>query len=145
MRVTDSYIQITNKLIELVESRKIRMENGNVLIAKPEIEETTAGGLVIPSAALEREKYATGFGRVISLPRNLRPVGADGFALDADLKVGDYILYSHSTHYRPLPAAVRLMLGVADFPDHFIYIVTDPEVMSTVPKEIVHQEETTKQ
>lgn len=139
MQVSAEFIQISDKLIELAKLRQITMENGNVLIAKPQIEKKTSGGLFIPEETAEREAYATGFGRVIALPRNLRPIGDDGQPRDADLRIGDYVLYSHASHYRPLLPAVRLLTGVNDFPDHFVYTITDPEIQLTIPQAILHQ------
>ena len=138
MKVTKDFITITDKLIDLVKLRNIVLENGNVLVAKPQVEEKTEGGIYISNETKEKEQYTTGFGRIIAIPRNLRPSNKDGEPMDADIRVGDYVIYSHATHYRPTLTGLRVVLGVSDFPDHFLYVVSDPEILMTVKKDILH-------
>jgi len=87
--ITKEFVELTDKLIASLKSNESITGNGNILLAKPPVEDKSKGGLFIPEVAKELEAKKRGFGRVLSIPKNLRP--EDG---DLPLEPGDYVFYT---------------------------------------------------
>lgn len=116
----------TDKLISILKDRGIVPRSSNFIIAKRPVEEISSGGIYIPNEAQEKTLRQTGFGRIVGCPNN-----ADQHY--SDIKAGDYVLYNHASHYKPPLEAIRLALGIADFPDGVLYLTIDSEILFTVP------------
>ena len=121
--INAEFIKETDKLIEKIKERGIRLENGNVLVAKVKTDRMTKGGLYMADDHAKREDYKNGFARILALP----PMTED----DAKLSVGDYILHSHESRYKVYPDAIREVLDYI-VEDDLIFSVQDNEVLLTI-------------
>lgn len=121
----------TDALIERVKARGIKLENGNVLVAKVKVD-TKIGSIHLADGYTSREDNKQGFGRILALPGNLGL--SEG---DAKLKVGDYIIYSHEARYLPYVEAVREVLGTL-VEEKFIFAVQDSEIVLHIPVEALN-------
>lgn len=121
--INAEFIKETDKLIEKIKERGIRLENGNVLVAKVKTDRMTKGGLYMADDHAKREDYKNGFARILALP----PMTED----DAKLSVGDYILHSHESRYKVYPDAIREVLDYI-VEDDLIFSVQDNEVILTI-------------
>jgi co-chaperonin GroES (HSP10) len=124
--INKDFIAETNKLIEKIKERGIKLENGNVLVAKVKTDRVTSGGILLADDHAEREDYKSGFARIIALPPMVEG--------DADLKIGQYVMHSHEARYKPYTPALREVLDTY-VDDNFVYSVQDSEVILTVPEE----------
>lgn len=121
--INKGFIEETDKLIAQIQARGIKLENGNVLVAKVKTDRVTSGGIHLADDHAAREDQKHGFGRVLALPPMVEG--------DADLKIGDYVLHSHEARYKPYVPALREILDV-QVDDNFIYSVQDSEVILTI-------------
>lgn len=129
--VTKEFVQLTNKLIKGIKEHKITVGNGNVLIAKPPVEEKTRGGIVIADMARELEQKRMGFGKVIAIPTNLDPDNGD-----IDIKPGDYVWFvfvsDNPIHYK----SIGQITGV-DIPKETLFYTGDNEIIAKISGEAV--------
>lgn len=125
--INEAFKKETDTLIEKIGARGIKLENGNVLVAKVKVDKVSSGGIILADAAVDRDDYKQGFGRVLALPGNLGL--REG---DAKLAVGDYVIFSHEARYVPYVEAVREMFGSL-VEEKFIIAVQDSEVIMHIP------------
>lgn len=129
--VNKEFIELTNKLISGIKEKGITVGNGNVLIAKPQVEEKTRGGIVIADMARELEQKRMGFGKVISIPTNLDPDNGD-----LDIKPGDYIWFvfvsDSPIHYK----SISQITGV-DIPKETLFYTGDNEIIAKIDGQII--------
>lgn len=124
--IKPEFIEETDKLIALIAERSIRCENGNLLVAKIRAEEKTAGGIILTDDTKKIEEYHNGFARILALP----PL-AEG---DAQLRVGDFVMFSHEARYKPHYKSLSEVFGQA-IPENFLFTVPDNEIFFHIPKE----------
>jgi hypothetical protein len=124
--INKEFIAETDKLIGKIAERGVKLENGNMLVAKVKSDRQTKGGLFLSEDHAEIQDYHSGFARILALP----PLREE----DAQLKVGDYIMHSHEARYLPYGPAIREVLDYF-VEDKFIYAVQDAEVILHIPKE----------
>lgn len=128
--INKEFIAETDKIIEKIRLRGVKLENGNMLVAKVKNDRVTKGGLYLSDASVEKEDFKSGYARVLALPENTDESSPR-------LRVGDYVLHSHEARYMPYPSAIRDVL------DHLveektIYAVQDNEVILSVSAEVLH-------
>lgn len=124
--INPDFIKTTDQIISQIKKRNVRLENGNVLVAKVKVDRMTKGGLILAEDHAQREDYHNGLSRILALPSNLGL--SEG---DAKLQIGDYILHSHEARYRPHPEGLREMLDMLVDND-FIFVVQDSEVLMSL-------------
>lgn len=127
--INAEFIQETDALIEKIKERSIQLENGNLLVAKVKVDTKTSGGLFLSDDTVKNKEYHSGFGRILALPNNLRPDEGD-----ANLKIGDYICFTHESRYRLFEEAIREVLGTTIEKD-LLFAVQDSEVILHISKE----------
>lgn len=121
------FMKFTDRLIRILKDRGIIARSCNYFVCKHPVEEVTEGGLILSKGDVELEARKTGYGRVVAIPNNNKDDSNYN-----DIQPGMFVMYNHGGHY-PLPIqAVRLMLGIKDFPENFIYAVPDNEIIATV-------------
>lgn len=129
--INKNFIEDTNKLIKQITDRQIRLEHGNVLVAKVKVDRITKGGIHLTEGMAKVEEFKTGFARVLALPSDY----GDG----GPLHIGQYVMFSHEARYYPYPASLSEVLGLEIIPD-FLYTVQDNNVILTVSEFIMHFE-----
>lgn len=127
---------MTDKLIKAYKTKVKSVENGNVIIAKHTLEEKTKGGIIITESAKALENRRSGFGRVIALARNIKPLNEDG-SMTGDMiaEVGDYVMFVHESVYKPSKALLTPLLGV-DYPEDMLWITVDKDIISVFEFEV---------
>jgi co-chaperonin GroES (HSP10) len=125
--INQEFIQETDCLINRIQARKVRLQNGNVLVAKVKTDRVTAGGLYLSDTTTEKEDYKSGFARILALPETVDEQSPS-------LTVGDYVLHSHEARYQPYPPSLREVLDYL-VEDKFIYAIQDNEVILTIASE----------
>lgn len=121
--------QFSDKLIELVKQKNLVPRSCNFLLCKPVIEEKTEGGIVLSKGAVDLTQRRSGYARVVAVPNNI----ADDPSYN-DIRPGDWVMYNHEGHYKPPIEAIRMALGVKDFPENYLYLVLDKEILFTIPE-----------
>lgn len=128
--VTKEFVKLTDKIIAGLKELTIT-GNGNVLIAKPPVEERTQGGLYISDGERELEHKKRGFGRVLSIPVNLNPEAGD-----LDLRPGDYVFYTWTAENPVNREQLGALLGVS-IPKEMLAHTQDAEIILQVdPKKV---------
>lgn len=122
----DGFIKFTDTLIKLVEKRGIQPRNGAFLICKMPFENITEGGILLAKEASDFFERTTGYGRVISVPKDLEGTH------NADIQPGMFVFYNRAGHYVVNEPVVRLALGIKDFPEGYLVSVLDNEVFFSV-------------
>ena len=127
--ITKEFTELTDKLIKLWDEKVKSTENGNIIVAKPTMEEKTKGGLYLSDGAKALSEKLTGFGRVIAVARNIIPTKDGELTGDADVKVGDYILFVHEAVYKPPRQALQQLLGI-EYTENLLWTTTDKEIIA---------------
>ena len=118
-----------DKTIEKVESYKdksLRLPKPSgykILVALPNIEERTEGGIIKPDSVIEKESTAANIGFVMALGPDAY-VDKDKFPSGAWCNVGDYVCYGKHTGTKLLYKGVRFILL---FDDQITMVVGDPK------------------
>lgn len=130
--ITKEFIELTDKIIKGLHFTGSIVGNGNLLIAKPPVEDKTKGGLFVPEMAKELEQKKRGFGRVLAIPNNLRP--EDG---DLPLEPGDYVFYTWTAEN---PVNREMLGNIIDvkIPPEMLAHTLDAEVILMLKAETVH-------
>lgn len=126
--INKQFIEETDKLIEKFKSRKIEVNNGNLIVAKVKADEVTTGGLIIPKQANEIKDYHSGLARIIAVANNA----------DSQYKPGVYIIHSHEARYKILEDALREMLDYL-VDENLIYSVQDNNVLMHMQAEDIQK------
>lgn len=131
MRINKDFINMTNDLIKQIADKKITFGNGNVLIAKPPVEEKSKGGIIIAEEARELENKRAGFAKVIALPNNMDIEGGD-----IPVKVGDYVWFvfvaDSPIYYKALSEITEIKI-----PAETLFFTGDAQLIATVSREEV--------
>ncbi len=104
------------------------VENGNIFIAKPALEEKTKGGLYVSSGHKELQEKLAGFGRIVGMARNIMAYNDGEITGDVDCEVGDYVCFIHEATYKPPRIILQQILG-AEYPENFLWTTTDKEIL----------------
>ena len=104
IKLTSDFIAMTDAMAEMVKTKGIVFENCNFMLVKVPLEDTTS--IVTASEYKQREGYKSGVGRVIATPRLTNP------ETDADIKVGDYVVYSHEAKYTVNTPVINFLFGL---------------------------------
>lgn len=126
--INKEFIKDVTEVMAKLNGRKIMFLHGNVLIAKVKMDRITPGGIVISDDFAEREDFKSGFAKILALD--------EGYG--GELKIGDYILFSHEARYKPYTPALREILGL-QIPDNFLYTIQDNNVILRVPEEMLNE------
>ena len=129
--INKQFIKDSDQIIQAVRERGVKLEHGNVLVAKVQMDRKTAGGITLVDDYVDREEYKAGFARILALPEGF------GGPSDADLKVGQYVIFSHEARYKPYLTALREVLGL-EIIDNFVYTVQDNNIILTIDAEKLH-------
>jgi len=116
--INKTFIEETDKLIELFKTQKIEVANGNLIVAKVKADEISAGGIFIPKEANRVKDYNNGLARIIAVADNA----------DEKYKPGQYIIHSHEARYKPHVDALREFLNNL-VNDDFLFAVQDNNVI----------------
>lgn len=131
--ITKDFKDLTDKIIKGLEEKKFLTGNGNVLIAKPPVEEKR-GSILLPEMVRELEAKKKGFGRILSVPINLSPDTGD-----LPLKAGDYAFYTYVAESPVNRLQLGEIIGVS-IPEEMLTHTQDAEVILLVGAEMVHGE-----
>jgi len=104
--VSKDFVELTDHLIEKMTSKKIVFENRNFLLAKVPVKEKADTLIVLANDSKRVESYRSGVGRVVAAPRIL------DIDQDADVKVGDYVIYTHESKYPLNEPVVNFMFDL---------------------------------
>lgn len=135
MKVNKEFIKVTDALIKKIKERKITFGNGNVLIAKPPVEEKSKGGIIIAEESREAESKKAGFAKVIAIPNNLDPQGGD-----IPVKPGDYVWFTYVADQPIYYKALSELSGVT-IPKETLFYTSDNELIAVISKEEVELNE----
>lgn len=124
--ITKEFTELTNMLIQRINEKEVTLGNGNVLLAKPQVQEKTAGGLFLADEFREHEHKKAGFAKVLAIPSNLSP--ADG---DIDIKPGDYVFFTYVADNPIYYAALGQILNV-NIPKETVFYTSDAEIIAKV-------------
>lgn len=126
--INKNFIEDTDKIMSAINTRGIKLEHGNVLVAKVKVERVTESGIHIADDYADREEYKRGFGRILALPTDY----------EGPLKVGQYVMFSHEARYKLYLTAIREILGI-NIIDDFLYTVQDNNVILTIEEGEMHK------
>lgn len=126
--INKAFIDETVKIMAKLAERQIKFLHGNILVAKVKMDRLTAGGIIISDDYADREEFKSGFAKILALD--------EGYS--GELKVGDYVMFSHEARYKLYTAALREILG-HEVQDNFVYTVQDNNVILRVPEEVLHE------
>lgn len=130
MIVTKEFEQATDKLIAAFKKKIKNVENGNLFIAKHVMEEKTKGGIIITEKSKELENRRSGYGRVLAKARNIKTLDSEGqMTGDADVEVGDYVIFTHEAVYKPPHGVLVNRLGIV-YPEDMIWVITDRDIIT---------------
>lgn len=124
----------TDKLIKAIEGKVKAVENGNILIAKPSLEEKTKGGLYVSSGHKDLQEKLAGFGRVVGMARNIQPYDDGKMTGDVDCEIGDFALWVHEACYKPPRHYLQQILGM-EYPENMLWVITDKEIIAIFKNE----------
>lgn len=110
LHVNEEFLEFTDNLIKHVTQYDVKTLNGDILIAKPLPPKVTKGGLIVDAGYNRRTNYYSGFGRVIMLPDTPFTTTEGELPLDKNIKVGDFVVFTHSSRYKPSPALLNFIL-----------------------------------
>lgn len=128
--INKNFIEDTNKIITQVIERGIKLEHGNVLVAKVKVDRVTKGGIHLTESSAKTEEYKTGFARILALPSDYGP---------GPLKVGQYVMFSHEARYYLYPSSFSEVLGLEIIKD-FVYTVQDNNIILTIEQDKIHED-----
>lgn len=133
LEITKEFIEFTDLLIKQHKEQGLVQECGNILVAKLNPAEKV-GSLVMDVNHLEREAYKIAIARIIAVPRLMLPEQGD-----PELKIGDYIVFTHEARYVIHPAVLCMLFDANAMPDKTLVTVKDSEVLLTVPASSLHK------
>lgn len=135
IKLTEEFTNLTNAMIAEVKKKNIVFENGNLMLVKVPLTENS----LIQTAEdfKKREAYKSGVGRVIATPRLLDT------AQDADVKVGDYVVYSHEAKYTVNTPVVNWLFGLGLIEDGKdpVILIRDVDIMAVIDAESLKKTE----
>lgn len=131
--VSKEFVELSEKLIKAYADLKIEVGNGNVIIAKPPVEEKTRGGIIVADMARELESKRAGFAKVIAIPNNLEPDNGD-----IGIKPGDYIWFTYVADNPLYVKALSNLTGIT-IPPETVYFTGDNEIIQRIAKEQVEK------
>lgn len=131
--VSKEFVELTDKLIKAYKKLNIQVGNGNLIIAKPPVEEKTRGGIIVADVARELESKRAGFAKIIAIPNNLDPDNGD-----LPLKPGDYIWFTYVADNPLYVKALSALSGIT-IPPETVYFTGDNEVIQRINKEEVEK------
>lgn len=126
--INKNFIEDTNKIIDSIEKRGIKLEHGNVLVAKVKIDRVTSSGIHLADDYADKEDYKRGFARILAMPSDY--IGP--------LAVGQYVLFSHEARYKLYITAIREILDIQVI-DDFLYTVQDNNIIMTIESETIEK------
>lgn len=108
--------------------------NGNVIIAKPEINrmQKSKGGIIIAQSRTDLDLKRAGFGRILSIPINLHPENGQ----DMPLQVGDFAFFTFASENPIYREALSEIIQV-EIPKDTITFTSDAEIIFTIPQEFI--------
>ena len=127
--INKNFIEDTGILIKQITDRGIKLEHGNVLVAKVKVDRVTKGGIHLTEGQAKLEEYTRGFARILALPADYD---------EGPLKVGQYVMFSHEARYMPHYACLSEILGLEIIPE-FLYTVQDNNIILTIEAEKMHE------
>lgn len=129
VKVEKSFIELANKLSTELTARGVQAVNGNVLIAKVNIEREgkTAGGIIIKQDDLDNTRV--NLAKVIQLP-------AEETAETLGFDVGDYLVFNMNVALPEYPPVVKLLSGV-DVPENMVKRIKDNEPCFIIPRAVI--------
>lgn len=131
--VSKEFVELSDKLIKAYKKLGIQVGNGNLIIAKPPVEEKTRGGIIVADMARELESKRAGFAKIIAIPNNLDPDNGD-----LPLKPGDYVWYTYVADNPLYVKALSNLTGIT-IPPETVYFTGDNEVIQRIAKEEVEK------
>lgn len=131
--VSKEFIELSDKLIKAYKKLDIQVGNGNLIIAKPPVEEKTRGGIIVADMARELESKRAGFAKIIAIPNNLDPDNGD-----LPLKPGDYVWFTYVADNPLYVKALSALSGIT-IPPETIYFTGDNEVIQRINREEVEK------
>lgn len=108
--ITEEFLDETDALIKHIREYPVVCLNGEVMIAKQPPPKKTAGGLLLTGDYKRREGYFHGLGRVIMVPKTPYKAMGGELPLEEDIKVGDFVLYTHTARYKPAAQILNFLL-----------------------------------
>lgn len=135
MVISKVFKEQTDQMIEAIKNKVKAVENGNILVAKPSLEEKTAGGLYVSSGHKELQEKLAGFGRIVGMARNILAYDDGKITGDVDCEVGDYVLFVHEATYKPPRIILQKIFGI-EYPENFLWATTDKEIIAVFKPEI---------
>lgn len=139
LKVTKDFLEMTDALIESFKEKEASNENGNVLLVKVPLVNTST--IAIVEGKFQQDQiYQSGLARVIGVPRLLTP------ETDAKIKPGDFVIFSHASKYTLSSLVVQWLLGVKltenkpnDFVEEYnsfpVVVITDRDIITVIPPE----------
>lgn len=131
IKLNQPFIDMTNTMIEIVKTKGITFENLNFMLVKVPLAETSS--IVTAEDFKKRESYKSGVGRVIATPRLINP------ETDADIRVGDYVVYSHEAKYTVNTPVVNFLfnLNLAEDGKDPIICIRDVDAIAVIRAEVL--------
>jgi hypothetical protein len=142
LKVSKDFVEMSDAMIASLFEKKTTQENGNVLLLKvPLLNSSTIA--IVEGKYHQDQVYQAGFARVLGCPRLLDA------NTDAKIKVGDYVIFSHAAKYTISNLVVQWLFGVKladnkpiDFVEEYnsspVIMITDRDVLTVIPEESVH-------
>lgn len=122
--ISKEFVDLTNSLISRIKETGLEFGNGNVLLAKPMLQEKTSGGIILADDYRTLEQKRAGFAKVIAIPNNLDPQGGD-----LDIKPGDYVFFTYVADNPIYYNALGNILGVT-IPKETVFYTSDAEIIA---------------
>lgn len=107
--ITQEFIETTDRLIRHLQEYPIEALNGNLVVYKPKPPTKTKGGLFISELESQKDSYFKGVSRVIMMPTTPFETTDGQLPLTSKIKVGDYVLFSHTARYKPQPDVINFI------------------------------------
>lgn len=138
VKVTQGFLSLTGQLIAKLQADSIEFENMNLLLMKCPLVNTS--NIQIVQGKYQKDTmYQAGLARVLAIPRLLDK------GTDADVKVGDFVLFSHAAKYTISPLVVNLLFGIKlseneplDFVEENnqnpLITISDRDILAVIPE-----------